>query len=353
MHSPIISETMFGQKTTSTIPTRGPNGDTAVANVPQDTVSSLNFGYLNNTNVLVSGSWSKDITAWTLDGNNVATKVAQTQSTAPVLTTAVDSAAKIIYYAGCDNKVSAWDIGSNQQLVIGEHAAPVKVIKHIPDMNILVSGGWDNTIKYWDVRQNTRTPVGQVQLPGKVYAMDALNRTLVACTENKKVALIDLNNPTVIAKATETPHELQTSSVSVFAGGGYATASIEGRVHIEYIGAKAADSFPFRCHRKTVTGAATESFSVTAVNFHPSTGILATAGGDGSFCFWDHMNKTRIKSFEAGDLPISCAAFNHDGSLYAYARSYNWMKGFNSPMREKEHHIYIHACKKEEVTPKK
>jgi len=341
---------MFG----STAATRGgPNNDYIVPDVPQDTISSLSFGVVSDQSVLVGSSWTKDICVYTIDANTNIKKVCQTQATAPVLTTSVDSANKIVFFGGFDNKVNAWDINTNQQLVVGEHAAPVKALKFLSDMNILVSGGWDNTVKYWDVRQNTRQPIGQLSLPGKVYALDAHgpSRQLIVGIEQKRYAFVDLNNPMNMAKTGETTHELQTSCAAINPAGGYAIGSIEGRVHIEYVGARAAQSFPFRCHRATA-GTVSEAYAVTSLNFHPKTGILATTGADGTYIFWDHAAKSKLKSFEKNDVPIACATFNHDGSLFAYAASYNWNKGYSCPQREKPHKIYVHVCNKTEVTSK-
>jgi hypothetical protein len=54
--------------------------------------------------------------------------------------------------------------------------------------------------------------------------------------------------------------------------------------------------FTFKCHRDE---AKREIYPVHAVKYYPSTDariqhILVTAGGDGSFVFWDKMNKQRV-----------------------------------------------------------
>jgi len=72
---------------------------------------------------------------------------------------------------------------------------------------------------------------------------------------------------------------------------------------------------------------------VNSISFHPQHGTFATAGADGTFTFWDKDSKSRLNSFKQskyrnGDpAPISAGCFNNDGSIYAYAVSYDWSKG--------------------------
>lgn len=65
--------------------------------------------------------------------------------------------------------------------------------------------------------------------------------------------------------------------------------------------------------------------------FHPVHGTFVTAGGDGTYSFWDKDSKQRLKAMNKHpqiQLPISAGAFNRDGTIYAYALSYDWSRGF-------------------------
>lgn len=55
--------------------------------------------------------------------------------------------------------------------------------------------------------------------------------------------------------------------------------------------------------------------------------VFAYFSSDGTFNFWDKDLKQRLKPFSKIAAPIPAAAFNNDGSLYAYASSYDWHKG--------------------------
>jgi mRNA export factor len=80
-------------------------------------------------------------------------------------------------------------------------------------------------------------------------------------------------------------------------------------------------NFAFKCHRD-----GNEIYAVNVIAFHPTFGTFATAGSDGTFNFWDKDSKQRLKPFGKCALPISAGTFNMDGSIFAYAVSYDWSK---------------------------
>lgn len=55
--------------------------------------------------------------------------------------------------------------------------------------------------------------------------------------------------------------------------------------------------------------------------------VLPALGSDGCYHFWDKETKRRLKAMERINESITCGTFNRDGSLYAYAVSYDWSKG--------------------------
>lgn len=65
---------------------------------------------------------------------------------------------------------------------------------------------------------------------------------------------------------------------------------------------------------------------VNGIAFHPVHGTLATVGSDGRFSFWDKDARTKLKTSEQLDQPISACCFNHNGNIFAYASSYDWSK---------------------------
>ena len=145
---------------------------------------------------------------------------------------------------------------------------------------------------------------------------------------------------------------------------GFALGSIEGRVAIHYanppnplanslffqpsplqcLSSRAKDNFTFKCHRSAVTGAGQTQdifavcfpsrpssppsplLQVNCIAFHPVHNTLATVGSDGKFSFWDKDARTKLKTSEAIDQPVSSCAFNFNGNIFAYAVSYDWSK---------------------------
>lgn len=60
-------------------------------------------------------------------------------------------------------------------------------------------------------------------------------------------------------------------------------------------------------------------------------------------------------AFEAGPGPISATTFNRNGTIFAYAVSYDWSKGHGGMTPGHPNKLMLHACKEEEVKrrPKK
>merc|ERR1719510_2137931 len=102
---------------------------------------------------------------------------------------------------------------------------------------------------------------------------------------------------------------------------GFALGSIEGRVAIQYANAQnPKENFTFKCHRSNgITNGFQDIYAVNDIAFHPTHGTLATVGSDGRFSFWDKDARTKLKTSESMEQPITCCAFNSNGQIFAYA----------------------------------
>ncbi|KAJ8647103.1 hypothetical protein MRB53_000126 [Persea americana] len=127
----------------------------------------------------------------------------------------------------------------------------------------------------------------------------------------------------------------QTRCVAAFPDErGFLTGSIEGKVRIHHLDdSEEMKNFTFKCHRD-----AGKIYSVNSLNFHPVYHTFASAGSDGVINFSDKDSKMRIKAMARCAQPITCSAFNSDGSRFAYAGlelkhywtlqvGYDWSKG--------------------------
>jgi mRNA export factor len=95
-------------------------------------------------------------------------------------------------------------------------------------------------------------------------------------------------------------------------------------------------------------------YSVNAISFNP-LGTFSTAGSDGTFHFWDKDAKHRLKGYPYVGGPISATTFNRTGSIFAYAVSYDWSKGYsgnipNSP--ENQIKVMLHPVGADECKPR-
>lgn len=210
-----------------------------------------------------------------------------------------------------------------------------------------MSGGYDKKLNFWDGR--TPNPVGAIDLPDKCYDIDVRENLMVVATADKQVLVYDVSGQPREHARVKSPLKYQTRSVRCFPDmSGFAIGSIEGRVGIHNNNKQLeSKNFSFKCHRQDQN-----VFAVNTIAFHP-TGIFATAGSDGFIHLWDKDNKQKLKSFPRVDCSISCANFNAQGNLFAYAKSYDWSKGSSHYTPGSPNEIFIHYTTQEEIKPKK
>ena len=121
---------------------------------------------------------------------------------------------------------------------------------------------------------------------------------------------------------------------------------MEGRVAIQYVNTQnPKDNFTFKCHRSNgQNNGFQDIFAVNDIAFHPVHGTLATVGSDGRYSFWDKDARTKLKTSEAMDQPISSCAFSSNGQIFAYSVSYDWSRGHEFHNRQKKNHICLRPC---------
>lgn len=115
----------------------------------------------------------------------------------------------------------------------------------------------------------------------------------------------------------------------LFALEGYATASVEGRIAVEYFDpapAIQAKKYAFKCHRHAVNDV-DHVWPVNSLAFHPIHNTFASAGSDGTVSIWDHKVKKRLRQYPKFPGPVAAVGFNCDGSKIAVAVSYTWDEG--------------------------
>ena len=110
---------------------------------------------------------------------------------------------------------------------------------------------------------------------------------------------------------------------------GYATASVEGRIAVEYFDPSPSSQekkYAFKCHRQTINEV-DHVWPVNSLAFHPTFNTFASAGSDGTVSIWDHKVKKRLRQYPKLPGPVAAVAFNCDGTKIAVGVSYTWDEG--------------------------
>ncbi|KAJ8305595.1 hypothetical protein KUTeg_016140 [Tegillarca granosa] len=278
------------------------------------------------------------------------------------------SAASGNFNAMKDIEVRCWEVHQSGQTVPkaqqthtgpvltcdwSDHDAAVKTVHWIkaPNYSCLMTGSWDKTLKFWDTR--SPNPIDTIQLPERCYCADVVFPMAVVGTANRELLIYQLDNRPQEFSRIESPLKFQHRCVTIFtdkktnAPTGFALGSIEGRVAIHYVNpTNPKDNFTFKCHRSNgVVNGMQDIFAVNDIAFHPEHGTLATVGSDSRFSFWDKDARTKIKTSEQFDQPLTSCDFNKPrGEVFAYATSYDWSKGHEGYDPQKKPHIFLRSC---------
>ncbi|KAG5189817.1 WD40-repeat-containing domain protein [Tribonema minus] len=357
--------------TSSTLGGGAQQADYSLPSPPSDGISSLSFHISGSA--MVAGSWDQKVRCWTvqrtaISAPPVATPMAEIAHNGPVLCTSFHHTSSTAFSGGADNVVKAWDLqgAGHPSMDIGKHDAPVRKMAWIPSMSLLATGSWDKTIRFWDMKQPN--PVHTMTLSERVYDLEVRDNWLVVCTADRKNSVYNLGANCKLESVAESTLKYQTRCAAIFPDQtGYAVGSIEGRVAIEYFSelpnetgvpralpaSQTKRGFAFKCHRETLpqNKSQTGVFSINSIAFHPY-GTFATAGSDGTFNFWDKDSRQRLKQFPKQATTISTAAFSPDGSLYAYAVSYDWSQGVGGAQPGLPHEIKLHVVTDDEIKPR-
>ncbi|KAG6816452.1 hypothetical protein H0H87_005935 [Tephrocybe sp. NHM501043] len=357
--------------TINTTPLSAPNRpnalDVEVVEPPTDSISSISFS--PDVNFLAVASWDNGVRIYQIMATGGGSEgKAMYQHNAPVLSVCWNKDGKVLS-GGADGAGRTLDPATGQAIQIAQHDAPIKTVKWVdaPNGGVLATGSWDKTIKLWDLRQSS--PVATVSLPERCHTFDVDFPTMVVGTADRGIHVYDMNNLKTPYKSSPSPLKYQTRVVKLLqrlnGSTRYAIGSVEGRVAIHYVEERKnpSDNYSFRCHRvepgtksqitdQNTNQQTTLIYHVNDISVHPIHGTVSTSGGDGVTHIWDIDARSRLKTFDNMDAPIISSAFNHDGSIFAYAVAYDWHKGHMGMVPGHPNKVMLHACKDEEVTKK-
>ena len=180
-----------------------------------------------------------------------------------------------------------------------------------------------------------------------------------------------------VSAGTSTHPKLPIRSAAISTDGQfYCIAGAEGRVHVQFVNDnQSSKNFVFRAHKTDVDKIKKVFFynPINDIQFYPKNNITATCGSDGSYCFWDIAERSRLFHgptvpgvggapqnkkclFPGGErpAPILSSAFNAEGSVYAYGVGYDWNAGpqWNMPQLQ-VNAVVLHYIKPDDLKPKK
>lgn len=316
-----------------------------------DGVSEISFS--PTSDLMAVSSWDNqtriyDVQSNSFTGSITATPKSSISSDAPVLGCCWSADGSKVFSAGADKLVRALDVATGQSVSLSGHSDTVRSVRWCPALSVLVSGSWDRTLRYWDLRSGTNA-VATLQLPERCYSLSTSQSYIVAGCAERHISIVSSSSPTTIAQSLQSPLKWQTRVVACYGNGeGYAVGSIEGRVSLNNFDSGNSNGvFCFKCQRDD-----TNIFAVNAISFHPTWGTFSTAGSDGTFSFWDREIRQRLRCSPRFPQAISSTAFNRTGSIFAYALSYDWSKGFEQNQRDAKNSVMLYQPKDSDVKPK-
>ncbi|KAK3359066.1 WD40-repeat-containing domain protein [Lasiosphaeria hispida] len=330
--------------------------DVELGSPPEDSISDVAFNPnpADAKDFLAVASWDKKVRVYEILSNGQGQGKVQIEHDGPVFSCDFFKDGQKVLSAGADKMAKVLDLATGQSTQVAQHEAPICSVRYFETNGtpMAVTGSWDKTVKYWDFRASQ--PAASLQCQERVYTMDVRGDLLVIGTADRYINVVNLKDPTKFYKTLQSPLKWQTRVVSCFSDQmGFAIGSIEGRCAIQYVEDKDSSlNFSFKCHRDSPQGNVTNVHSVNDISFHPVHGTFSTAGSDGTFHFWDKDAKHRLKGYPNVGGSIATTAFNKTGSIFAYAISYDWSKGFQGNSTTYPTKVMLHPVQQDECKPR-
>jgi len=320
---------------------------------PFDSISQVKYSPSNPDHLLVS-SWDTHVRLYEVGerGGKDSEAKAKFDHRAAVLTCCFSDGAHG-YSGGLDTAVRELDLRTEGVNVLGSHNDAVSTMTWSPESSTLITGSWDRTLRLWDSRSPTPQQSSH-STPERIYQIDHVNNTVVVAMASRLFHIYDIRRMDAPSLTRESSLKYMTRSLACMpTGEGYATASVEGRIAVEYFdpAPEAQDKkYAFKCHRQTIDDV-DHVWPVNALAFHPTYNTFSSGGSDGTVSIWDHKVKKRLRQYPKFNNAVSSLAFNCDGTKLAMSLSYTWDDG-EAGLKTAERPLIVVRKLGDEVKPK-
>ncbi|KAF8266363.1 WD40 repeat-like protein [Lactarius quietus] len=298
------------------------SGELAMCGAPFDGISGVQFSPTSSNYLLVS-SWDSTVRLYDIKANEEKTKF---DHRAAVLSSVFSDAS----HAYKSEKIHA----------LGQHDDAISSVRYSSETNAIVTGSWDRT--------------SSQQLPERVYFMDTVGHRLVVALASRLFHIFDVRKMDTPEQTRESSLKFLTRALACMSDGqGYATASVEGRIAVEYFDPSPAvqeKKYAFKCHRQTIDDV-DHVWPVNALAFHPTYNTFASGGSDATVSIWDHKVKKRLRQYQRYAVPVAALAFSEDGTRLAIGASYTWDEGEEGVRTTERPALFVREPG-EEVKPK-
>ncbi|KZV76560.1 WD40 repeat-like protein, partial [Peniophora sp. CONT] len=182
-------------------------------------------------------------------------------------------------------------------------------------------------------------------LPESVFYMDYLQIRLVIVLPSPLFHVYDIRKMSKPEQTRANSLRFMTRAPACMAdGAGFATASVVGRITIEYFDMtpEIQDKKYAFCHRQTIDDV-DHVWPVNLLAFHPLYNTFASAGSDGTVSVWDLKLKKCLRQYPKYPDAIPSIAFNADGNRLAVGVSYTWDNGEEGARTAEKPYIHVRS----------
>lgn len=348
----------------------------AISNNLGDTIERLEFSQNQSyPHYLSAGGWDGKFYLWSIKLQNAPIKQSTLNLTSikpselqfasiqqifsfnleePIFSLCWQRDQNTIFAGTVDGSFYTIDLQSSSLSKIQQFDTGLREILHFKDdsFDLIITGNYDGVIRLWDPRDFS-APKALYETKNIISAMCLDGHLLVVAMHNGLICYFNLQKlrfgvfePEIVFESNFN-NSMTIYSLSAFANmEGFCCTCLEGKVSVCFVNLNAPAKFAskeskklfsdlrnltFRTHRKNEN----ESFMVHQVKVNKPYGTFASCGSDGTACIWDHLSKTRLKTFNFSDnAPITAINFSMDGNVFAYACGVDWKEGHNSKKYE-------------------